>query len=72
MDKILLKTKIGRGILAGIIKKAIKKEFAIDAKIVVDNFEVTFDEDMANVSLAISATTTSTNVQNVVKKILKY
>lgn len=72
MDKILLKTKIGRSILAGIIKKVIKKELAIDAKIVVDNFEVTFDEDMANVSLAISATTTSTNVQNVVKKILKY
>ena len=65
MDEMKLSTKLMKGLIANLIKKAIKKKLGCDVKLNLNDFYVTYDETHAKVHIDLNAEMDKDNLESV-------
>lgn len=65
MDEMKLSTKLMKGLIANLIKKAIKKKLGCDVKLNLNDFYVTYDETNAKVHIDLNAEMDKDNLESV-------
>lgn len=65
MDEMKLSTKLMKGLIANLIKKALKKKLGCDVKLDLNDIYITYDETNAKVHLDLNAEMDKDNLESV-------
>ena len=65
MDEMKLSTKLMKGLIANLIKKALKKKLGCEVKLNLNDFYITYDETNAKVHLDLNAERDKDNLETV-------
>lgn len=68
MDEMKLGSKLMKGVVAKIIRKAIKNKFGCDVDLVINGFYISYDDNIANLHLDANAQMGKENLEAILKE----